>query len=151
MKEQITFTGGQGSLLIEVFAYENPSATHEDDANWLTCGITVRVEPFSGCFRAAFQTRDLVNLYEQLKKALQSLSGTVSFQNLEGDLSLTIEFNRRGGASVMGVAGSHGSQRAALHFRLDTDQSALSQTLRELRVVLQRFPVKPMGYSKSRE
>jgi hypothetical protein len=144
MEERITFTGDQGNFVIEVSAYENPSATHEDDANWLASRLTVSAEPFSGSFKAAFTTHDLASLHEQLKKALVSLSGTVTFQSTEDDLSLTIEFNKRGAASITGVAQPHGSRGAALHFRFDTEQSALTRTLHELEVVLRRFPVKQM-------
>lgn len=40
----------------------------------------------------------------QSKHALASLSGTVPFENTDGELSLAIDFNRRGGASIEGVA-----------------------------------------------
>jgi multidrug efflux pump subunit AcrA (membrane-fusion protein) len=144
MEERITFSGEQGSLAIEVSAYENPSATDEDDANWLASKLTVKAEPFSGSFKVAFTTHDFASLHERLKKALASLSEAVTFQSTEDDLSLTIEFNKRGTATIAGVAQPHGSRGAALHFRLDTDQSALTRTLRELESVLRRFPVKQM-------
>jgi hypothetical protein len=145
MGQEVTLTGEQGRLAIDVASYENPSATNRDDANWLASTISVKAEPFSGVLNAAFTTHDLINLYEQLKKALARLSGTVAFQSTDGDLSLTIEFNKRGAATISGLIQPHGSHGASvLQFRLDTDQSALSQTLRQLELAVRRFPVKQM-------
>lgn len=146
MGQEVTLTGEQGRLAIDVASYENPSATDRDDANWLASTIGVKAEPFSGAFNATFTTHELIILHEQLKKALASLSVTVTFQSTEGDLSLSIEFSKRGAATISGVVQpvvSHGAA-SALHFRLDTDQSALTQTLRQLEVALRRFPVKQM-------
>ena len=145
MGKEITLTGEQGRLVLQVASYENPSATDGNDANWLASSISVQAGPFSGVLNAAFTTHDLFNLYEQLKKALASLSGSVTFQSTEGDLSLTIEFNKRGAATISGVIQPHGSHGASvLQFQLDTDQSALSQSLRQLEVALRLFPVKQM-------
>jgi hypothetical protein len=144
MENHISVGGEQGRIAIEVLAYENPSAANQDDANWLATKLSVEAGPFSGSFKVAFTTHDLISLHDQIKKALESLSGTVSFQNLEDDLSLNIEFDKRGRASVSGVAHPHGSQRAALHFQFDTDQSVLSRTAQELGAVLRKFPVKAL-------
>ncbi len=138
----ISITGEGGRITIEVLAYENPSAANQDDANWLATKLAVEAGPFSGSFKVAFTTHDFISLHDQLKKAAESLSGTVSFQNLEDDLSLNIEFDKRGRATVSGVAHPHGSQRVALHFRFETDQSVLNRTAQELGAVLRQFPVK---------
>ena len=145
MPEAIKFGGEQGSLTIDVYGYERPGAEDLDDANWLKCALTIKVGPFNGAFRSAFTTYDLAVLAENLKKALASLSGTVSFQNTEQDIVLDMAFDKRGTAIIIGTAQPHRSLEASLKFRLDTDQSYLVQTLHEVEAVLHKFPVKAGG------
>jgi len=140
--EEIKLGGDKGSIVIKVIGYERPEADNQDDANWLKCALTVEATPFSGTFNSAFTTHDLVHLYEQLENSLSSLSGTVSFENTENDIAFDIEFNKRGGATLSGAAHPHKWLGASLQFRLETDQSYLAQTMRQLEVVLRRFPVK---------
>jgi hypothetical protein len=141
MQNQISIFGSQGRIVIEVLGYENPSAKNEDDANWLATSLRVEAGPFSGSFRLAFTTHDLTTLLDQIQNALGALTGTVSFQNLEDDVSLNIRFDSRGGATVSGAAHPHLSQGVALHFQFDSDQSILRNTARELEATLRRFPV----------
>ena len=142
VSEQIKFAGEQGSLLLEVSGYENPLATNEDDANWLASTLTIKAGPFAGVFRVAFTTHDLISLRDRLKNGLAALSETVSFQSTEDDIAFDIEFNKRGAATISGTAQPHRSLEASLTFRLDTDQSALAQTLRQLETVVRRFPTR---------
>ena len=143
MAEVIKFGGEQGSLTIAVRDYERPETEELNDANWLRCEVTVKVEPFNGAFRCDFTTHDLVALAEPLKKSLASLSGTVSFQNMEQDIVFDIVFNdKHGPAEILGKAQPTRWLAACLTFRLDTDQSYLTQSLREIEAVLRKFPVK---------
>jgi hypothetical protein len=142
MVEPIKFASEQGALTIEVHGYERSGAKDEDDANWLKCEVSLKAGPFSGAFNAAFTTYDLVALAERLKGALAALSGTVSFQNTEHDVVFDIAFDKRGNASIHGTAQPHRSPEASLTFRFDTDQSYLTQTLRQLEAVLRSFPAK---------
>lgn len=142
MAEQIKFVCDQGGLTIEVYGYERPDTEDQDDANWLKCEVGIKAGPFSGAFKSAFTTYDLIALAERLKSSLAALSGTVSFQNTEHDIMLEIGFDKRGAASINGTAQPHRSLEASLAFRFDTDQSCLTQTLHQLEAVLRRFPAK---------
>jgi len=141
MEMQFTLAAGGDGITVELLAYENRVPENENDANWLDSVVKIRAGPFSGAFKAALTTYDLASLHQQLQKALASLSGTVNFKSTEEGLSLTVQFDRAGRASVVGVAQPRRSQ-AALHFRLDTDQSALTRTLCEVEAVLRGFPVR---------
>jgi hypothetical protein len=144
MGDRVTIAGGPGKIVIEVFAYERRAAKNEDDANWLVTRVTVAVPPFSGSWDAAITTHELAIFQGELKIALASLSGTAKFRGMEGDLSLIIEFNKRGGAEVTGVSKPNGFLGTELHFDFETDQTFLKKTLQELEKVLQQFPVKKM-------
>ena len=142
MTEQIKFACEQGALTIEVCGYERPGAEDQDDANWLRCEVSIKAGPFSGAFKSAFTTHDLIALAERLRGTLAALSGTVSFQNSEQDIVFDIAFDKRGTASINGTAQPHRALEACLTFRFDTDQSCLAQTLRQLEAVLRSFPAK---------
>jgi hypothetical protein len=142
MGAQFTLAAGGDRITVDLSAYENRVPNNEDDANWVDSIVQVRVGTFSGAFRAALTTYELADLHEQLQKALASLSGTVNFKSMEEDLSFTVRFDRRGGACLTGIAQPHRSRQGALHFRLETDQSALTQTLHELEAALRSFPVR---------
>lgn len=141
-KNQIQIAGEQGGLTIEVQGYERPWANDQDDANWLKCHIAIKAGPFTGTFKSSFTTYDLVALAERLKGALGTLAGTVSFENSEGDVVLEIIFDKRGAATIQGTAQPHRSPEGSLTFRLDTDQTYLAQSLRQLNAVIRSFPVK---------
>jgi hypothetical protein len=142
LEELIKFAGEHGSLTIEVHGYQHPGVEDQDDANWLSCTLTVKAGPITGGYKSSFTTYDLIRLHDDLKNVLTTLTGVVSFENTESDIEFNIEFNKRGGAAVNGVAHPNRWQGASLRFRLETDQSTLSQTLRQLEAVLRRFPIK---------
>ena len=144
MSHTVSVSGEGGAIGIEVFDYENPLAQHPDDANWLKAELTVQAGPFSGSFKTSVTTYDLAVLCERTERALQSLSGPVSFETTEGDLTLNMEFSKSGKVQIEGAAQPNGTLKTALQFRFQTDPSALDQTVRELKLITQRFPAKQM-------
>lgn len=142
MSEEIRVAGHRAIIAIEVLSYERPEVMDPDDANWLKCGVSVKAGPFTGAFPCTLTTRDLATLTERLKTALGVPSGKVAFRTTESDISLEILFDNRGTAVVLGSVEPQVSPEASLHFRFETDQSYLTQTLRQLESVLRRFPVK---------
>jgi len=142
MPFQANFFGEGCKITIEFRDYERPIADNDDDANWLRSSIHVEADPFSGAFPVALTTHEVIVLYERLKKAYDSLSGTVAFQSTEEDLLLEIEFLASGATIISGIARPHTSSRAALHFRFGSDQSAIGDSIRELGLVLRRLPAR---------
>jgi hypothetical protein len=142
MSEQITISGHGGSLIVHVSSYERPGANDPDDANWLTSDAAIKVGVFSGEFRFALTTHDLIDFHEALKTGLSTLSGVVPFRTTERDIALEIIFDQRGTAAIKGSVEPQTSLEASLCFRFDTDQSYLTQTLRQLEAVLRKFPLK---------
>jgi|SRR5579875_3123064 len=134
---------GTGALIeIEIFDYENPLARNPDDASWLKAEVTAQIGPFSGAFRTSVTTYDIAALGERTAEALRSLSGQVSFETTEGDLTLNITFSSRGSAEVEGSLQPNGLSKAALQYRFETEPSALDEMVRGLKAVSERFPAK---------
>jgi hypothetical protein len=99
----------------------------------------VSIGAFTGSFKAAFTTGDLIMLDEELRNALASRSDIVSFKNTGGDLSLSIEFKHPEKPILSGVIQPHRLPQGVLHFRLDISRAALYRTLEELENTLQKF------------
>ncbi len=142
MSYKVSVEGEGATIGIEVFDYENPLAQHPDDASWLKAELTVQVGPFSGSFKTSVTTHDLAALCARTEQALQMLSGRVSFETTEGDLTLNMEFSKSGKVQIEGTAQPNGTLKTALQFRFQTDPSALDQMVRGLKVVTQRFPAR---------
>jgi hypothetical protein len=142
MSYSVSFTGDGARITLEVFDYENPLAQNADDASWLKADLTCEVGSFSGAWKTAFTTHDLAALHDRIEPALKSVSGRVSFQNTEGDLTLNVEFSKSGKVQIEGVAEPHGAVETALHYSFASDPSAVAETLRELKQIIERFPTK---------
>ena len=142
MLECIEISGHDGKILIQVTSYERGQATNQDDANWLRSEVTVTVGPFSGMFRCALTTFDLARFADELKISLTVLSGKVPFRTFENDIDLEISFEARGTASIRGTLKPQESLQASMAFTIDSDQSYLANTLRQLEGALRKFPVR---------
>lgn len=140
--DAVVFGGEGGRIAFEISDYERPGAPDYHDANWLTVSVSIAVGAFSGSFGASFGTYELVELLRQLRGGIDALSGTVTFENMERDLLMRIEFGQRGKARISGEAKPNSSPHGNLTFAFETDQSYLSQAVEALSAVVRRFPVK---------
>jgi hypothetical protein len=139
MASEFTFVGENERLEVRVIGFEHSFPERQNAENWLNSTISVNVGAFTGLFKTAFTSDDLVMLDEQLRNALSSKSGPVSFRNRGGDLSLCIEFSHPEHLILSGVIQPHCLPHGVLHFRLDTSKAALNRTLRGLEDALRKF------------
>jgi hypothetical protein len=137
---------GDGNIIrVEVFGYERPDANDEYDANWLRARVSVSMAEFSAVIRLALVTHDLARFADELEQAVQLLKGTATFSTVEAGLAIEIKFTAAGHAEVFGTARSQTSlvpDESALSFSFETDQSFLAHTVRELKAIVSRFPVR---------
>lgn len=145
MNEKITLKGEQGKIEIDLLHFERPHPLGAADDDWITSWMKIEVPPFRGEFEVSLLTGEVKQFRDALAPAVASLSGNVSFENLENDFSLQIEFDGRGGALIKTTAGPHGPLGPVLTFQLKTDQSCLRETLRDLDHAIKKFGEKPTG------
>jgi len=137
--------GHGGRIEVQIFDYERPNATDEDDANWLKAKCSVFVGEFTCVLQISPVTHDFVRFLRQLEEAVRQMKGTAAFATLEGELAVEIKFESAGQADVFGRARSQTSlvpDQTALSFSFETDQSFLTQTVRELTAIVAQFPVR---------
>jgi len=137
---------GDGNIIqIEVFGYERPDANDEYDANWLRARCSVSVAEFSAVLSLALATHDFARFADELEQAVQLIKGTATFSTVEAGLAIEIKFTTAGHAEVFGSARSQTSNVpdvSVLSFSFETDQSFLARTVRELKTIVSRFPVR---------
>ena len=145
MTNTVQIRGDGNVIQIEVFGYERPNANNEDDANWLRARCSVTVAEFSAVLRLALGTHDFARFADELEQAVQLLKGTATFSTAEAGLAVEIKFTTAGHAEVFGSARSQTSfvpDVSILSFSFETDQSFLAHTVRELKAIVSRFPVR---------
>ena len=142
MAAEFTFVAGDERLEVRIIRVETSSLEKENTGNWLDSTVTVNIGAFTGSFKAAFTTGDLVTLDEQLRHGLASKSGVVSFKNTGGDLSLSVEFKNPANSILSGVIQPHRLPQGVLQFRLDIPRVALFRTLQEVEDALREFPAR---------
>ncbi len=128
-----------------MFGYERPDANDEYDANWLSARCSVTVAEFSAVLSLALVTHDFARFEDELEQAVQLLKGTAIFSTVEAGLGIEIKFTTAGHAEVFGSARSQTSKVpdvSVLSFSFETDQSFLAHTVRDLKTIVSRFPVR---------
>jgi len=140
MATTFTFFAESDRIEIRIVEFENCSPQNDRDAFFLDSTVTIQAGAFLGSFKASITTDDLVSLHQQLKSAITTLSGTVSFQNTGGSLALSITLDSTGRAAITGVAQPNRLRSGTLHFHIATDHFALIRALREMQDTLRAFP-----------
>lgn len=129
-------------LVVSVISYARPATGDASDDNWLACLVDVRVGSFRGKYSACFTTAELLHLHADLERLHRDLSGTITFEAMEGQLDFEATSDRLGHIRVRGVAMDEAGIGHALHFTLFLDQTELAASVAALRKVTLAFPVR---------
>lgn len=125
-------------VVVRVHRYERDTAQNSDDANWLHCSVLAEVGHFRGEVDAAFTTDDFMQLSTQVDEVLRGGCGQAAFHPLEEALTVRIEVDRAGRASVQGVLRDLGGP--TLSFGFDSDLSFLRPLRGQLADIVASFP-----------
>jgi hypothetical protein len=144
MTEPIDIQFGQSEndpLIIRVLGGAYPDDPYSRD--WLTLQVDIELDGFSAHVENTVQITEIYQFYVQLESLYQSLQGTASFETLEHWLQLTVSAGKLGQIYISGsISHPVGGVResATLHFELDeTDQTYLSETLKQLKNVVAQY------------
>ena len=132
--------GHGGRVRFEILGYENREAEDRSDANWLRVAFDLDVGGCSFRRTASLTTDDLAVFTRELSEALSSLRGSVVLHADEEWLHLLVAFQSRGAVDIRGRV-TNEALNVTIDFRLDSDQSFLTQTLSDLRDVTRAWPV----------
>jgi hypothetical protein len=135
----VTLKTDDGSIRIEVLRYESNKESNFSDANWLTCKVSINIEPFRGSYTASFTTIDFRDFCEQVDGLLGGRCQKAVFETDEGALSIYINMNHMG---TLYIEGNSKTLNSYLKFKLSADRSYLTELKRDLEDVVSSFPVK---------
>jgi hypothetical protein len=127
---------------VEVIGYERSPVGEYYDDNWLRVRVSVVAGAFSGKYDAAFLTGELESFRKELDELYRTLKGTAKFSTMEDQLSLLFCGNGLGGILLKGAATDIAGIGNSLVFEIILDQTHLHNTLTELNLVTERFPVR---------
>lgn len=107
------------------------------DQRWVCPGylrveVEIKAGKFSGRLETEFSTHEVVQLYRELRALYFSLSGSLTFSPLEGNLEFKMSGDGRGHFEVDGVARDGLVDANELSFVLLFDQTEIPSTIREM-------------------
>jgi hypothetical protein len=134
----VIIKGENGSRVqIDVRGYERAAGSDPHDNNWLGSTLLVEVAGFRGELGVALQTFDFSRFGRELGALLDAKARVASFETMEEGISLRVEAERHGHATISGTVRS---ESAKFSFSFETDQTYLRAVLREVRVLMSEFP-----------
>jgi hypothetical protein len=137
----ITLRGERGRrLTIVTYRYEQEKSQNPYDASWLQCSVEVDLGQFRGAVNASFMTHDFAGFLEELEKVVNADALLATFNTMEEALSLRVELDRAGHATINGKLREVDWNGTELSFTIESDRSFLTETITELRALVTGFP-----------
>lgn len=141
--KSIAFGGKEHERLeITVLGYERAASGDYHDDNWLSIEVSVNCGAFRGKFSASFLTGELESFHAQLASLYQTLSGSVRFETLEGQLELVATGDGLGHINISGSAYDQAGIGNKLVFAIEIDQTQLQTSVQSLAAAMSTFPVR---------
>ena len=140
---KFSIQGNGQKISISIYGYENDQAQDFDDANWLSCKISVNIDPFFFEFDASLTTQNFSYFYSDLNRMLETLEGKVFFQADEEWIEINLDPSSLGKVIVSGIIRPPSFEaKTTLTFKFETDQSYLSKANIDLNQILKEFPIR---------
>ena len=138
---ELTISGNDARLTIDVISYEHPDATEFYDSNWLRCKVSCQIGSLRTTEEMSMQTNDFVALQKSVVLFSQHKSHESKFVTLEEQLQFTIQRERSTHIKIKGLISamppSHG------RFTFEFEAEALSDsTIESLEHITLNFPVR---------
>ena len=127
---------------VELTGYERePTGEYHDD-NWVRGNVFISVGGFKGNYGAGFLTDEFSRFLEELQHLYKTLKGTAEFNTIEDQLYIQASGDGKGHISIKGVAADDTGIGNRLNFNFEIDQTDLSSTIGQLKMVAKYYPVR---------
>jgi hypothetical protein len=139
------FSFGQSErerIEIDVLDYERKPVGEYSDDNWLNVKIRVYAGGFRGKASAAIITSELEKFLSELKPLYEKLVGEAKFTTLEEQLGLRLSGDGKGHIELRGEVADQAGIGNRLFFNLRFDQTQLKQSISDLELIVETFPVR---------
>ena len=131
-------SGAQVTLTLHQLPEHLHAADCEGGYAFLSVDVLVKVEGFSGRRNITMVPQDLLGFLSPLRECQLSLSGEAGLTTLEDQFALKLAYAPNGLVTADGYLVDH-SMGNSLAFVINTDQTALNDTLEQLEKLCSRF------------
>ncbi len=118
-----------------------PNAIQEWDRSWIKAKVSVKAGSFSGQFDTQFMTTDFKRFKQDLTFLYDKLEGTMAFDTLEGQVKIKIKGDGIGHFEACCSVRDNVGTGNKLEFELNFDQTAIPDLLRQLKTIIDTYPV----------
>lgn len=139
------FSFGQSEserIEIDILRYERTPVGDYHDDNWLTVKIDVSTGGFRGTVHAALLTFELKEFVAEMETLFQTLIGIAEFQTLEEQLQIELKGDGKGHILLTGEVLDQAGIGNRLSFSFQFDQVALGKSIRGIKAVTEKFPLR---------
>ena len=139
----MSFTIKNEEFITEIEVISRPYADADNvwDINWLMCSIKIRIPCFTTNFCTYITCDELKTFYDELRILQEKLQGTACLSTLESGINVEASVDKLGHIGWKIDTQYPEGCGASLNFEFETDQSYLYQTLRELKDIINEYPV----------
>ena len=131
MKFKIKDNNSSGYFSVEVKGTEI-------DAEWLNAEVDFQLNGFAAQFEFSLRLGELVSFYEELQVFYSTLKGNAKLESIEDNVSLLLNTDGLGHVLVDGTLRDT-SYRIKTSFQMETDQTYLSDIIRDCREILDKL------------
>jgi hypothetical protein len=136
---ELRIAGHGATVIVGIRGYEKAKSELTDVPEWLEAELRIETPAIRWESALAVSTKDLARFLKTLQAAHQGNAAAAKFDPLEGDLTLDLDFGKRGDV-VVRVAAKSGDARLELAF--PSDRTYLEPSVQQLRDLVRRFPVR---------
>lgn len=131
MKFKIKDNNSSGYFSVEI---KGP----EIDAEWLNAEAEFQLNGFAARFEFSLRLGELVSFYEELQVFHSTLKGKAQLESIEDNVSILLNTDGLGHVLVDGTLRDR-SYRIKTAFQMETDQTYLSDIIRDCREILDKL------------
>ena len=128
-------------VLIRPIMRSHPGLFDSSDGNWIDCEVEVAAGAFRATFPAHLRSEEFQSFLEEALDLHRTQDGSASLSTLEGQITLSIAGDGKGGFQVSGEAIDDAGSGNRLQFKFDIDQTLLPPICASLEHLLAAFPV----------
>jgi hypothetical protein len=128
-------------IKIKLVSFAYPDADLDWDRNWINSKVTIKAGGFSGQFDCNFMTTDFERFRIEFAQLYTKLSGTASFDTIEGQVSIKIKGDGIGHFEADCLAMDYAGTGNTLEFEMVFDQTIIPEIVRQLDNITKTFPI----------
>ena len=128
----------QNFLEIKVIDRINKNTIDYWDANWLIAEIRIKVKGFNGLYKTNLRIEDFIIFAKKLYDLINLKSKLETFSTIENGIFFELHIATTGLLKCIGEACN---EQNVLKFVIESDFNLLDSLLRDVEMVIQKFPL----------